>query len=74
MCEVIDQYIKEHEEEFRAEAIERGRAEGRAEGKNEERISTIQAMLQMGRFALDDIAAATRTSLAEVQMLAAQAH
>ena len=56
-----------------AEGEARGRAEGEARGEAKERLSTVRTMLQMGRFALEDIAAATRMSLADVQRLAAQA-
>ena len=73
--------LAETVDRWREEAIAKGLAQGRAEGEArgiakgeaQERLSTVRTMLQMGRFALEDIAAATRMSLADVQRLAAQA-
>ena len=69
--------LAETVDRWREEAIAKGRAEGEArgiaKGEAQERLSTVRTMLQMGRFALEDIAAATRMSLADVQRLAAQA-
>ena len=65
--------LAETVDRWREEAIAKGLAQGRAEGEAQERLSTVRTMLQMGRFALEDIAAATRMSLADVKRLAAQA-
>ena len=65
--------LAENLERWYADGVAKGEARGRAEGEAKERLSTVRTMLQMGRFALEDIAAATRMSLADVQRLAAQA-
>ena len=64
--------LAETMERWRREALAEGEARGKAEGEAKERLSTVQTMLRMGRFALEDIAQATRMSLDEVRKLQAQ--
>ena len=60
--------LAETMERWRREAL----AEGKAEGEAKERLSTVQTMLRMGRFALEDIADCGDMSVDEVRKLQAQ--
>ncbi len=57
-------------EKGRAEGLAKGKAEGMAEGKADEKIRTVQRMLSINKFSLDEIAAISALTIEQVRKIA----